>query len=683
MVGKRCMTIGLTLSLSLAMVPMAGAQVVFDGTLNFAPNGEWSNVKGQAVQDNYTGVLDPLDAQFIQEGSELNQLFVKADANCLYLGITGNLEKNGNAILVFFEVGANGQNILTDIFGGGDDPNTQEENDPFGLSGPPFALQSMEHDQFDANFAPNYALHLDAAGGTGFVNWYELLDPAGATVTDPNSGDEVRGIRTYRGAIGINNGDNTLEGGDPGTPPLSIAFDDTNVAGVTPDSAANAATATTGLEACIPLAHLGIGALPATIRVQAIIVSGGGFVSNQSLPGLQAGTGNLGNGTWFDGEDQPEEAPVNYADAPGDQNAEVALTQQTFNGTIDGQGIPADFTAGSLIATQTAGTQFGDQVSVPGIRRGSEINQLLIKEGLTKDSPAEAALEIGITGNLNTDGTNLIIFFDTVPAMGEATLADNPGRIGANNGDTLPCAVDYAILFNIFAGKVFVDVLDLNNNTSTFLGEDPDFGGDGILENGGVPVEQWRAVLNNSNLDGVNETPGDDPQEANALTATTGFEISVPLSQIGSPAPGSQINVLALLTGANEANREIANQILPAGLGGGLASFGDGPTDLTDVSLPGGGTDSYSCMPIQIGPTCNEPRFDTDGDGDVDQEDFGVYQACITGQNAGPVANACECYDWNGLQSDGDIDQEDFGIFQLCASGPEIPATIGCDEPLN
>ncbi|UCD30301.1 MAG: PKD domain-containing protein [Planctomycetota bacterium] len=57
---------------------------------------------------------------------------------------------------------------------------------------------------------------------------------------------------------------------------------------------------------------------------------------------------------------------------------------------------------------------------------------------------------------------------------------------------------------------------------------------------------------------------------------------------------------------------------------------------------------------------------DFDGDGDVDQEDFGHFQACMTG--TGNQQNGWDCLD-TLLDTDDDVDLVDFGIFQGCMNG--------------
>ena len=67
---------------------------------------------------------------------------------------------------------------------------------------------------------------------------------------------------------------------------------------------------------------------------------------------------------------------------------------------------------------------------------------------------------------------------------------------------------------------------------------------------------------------------------------------------------------------------------------------------------------------------------DADEDGDVDQEDFGGFQACYTASGE-PIGPACLYADFDG---DGLVNQDDFGIFQACLSGANVPADKTCDD---
>lgn len=70
-------------------------------------------------------------------------------------------------------------------------------------------------------------------------------------------------------------------------------------------------------------------------------------------------------------------------------------------------------------------------------------------------------------------------------------------------------------------------------------------------------------------------------------------------------------------------------------------------------------------------------RADFDGDGDVDSDDFGHFQACMSGANIAQADPACQ--DAN-LDGDSDVDLSDFGLLQRCFSGPNIIADPNCAE---
>ncbi len=79
---------------------------------------------------------------------------------------------------------------------------------------------------------------------------------------------------------------------------------------------------------------------------------------------------------------------------------------------------------------------------------------------------------------------------------------------------------------------------------------------------------------------------------------------------------------------------------------------------------------------VLLRPACNDPFADVDGDEDVDQEDFGVVQACHTGPGGG-VPAGCGCFN---RDADNDIDEDDLTAFEECASGPAIRADETCDD---
>ncbi len=75
---------------------------------------------------------------------------------------------------------------------------------------------------------------------------------------------------------------------------------------------------------------------------------------------------------------------------------------------------------------------------------------------------------------------------------------------------------------------------------------------------------------------------------------------------------------------------------------------------------------------------CSVPFADADGDKDVDQDDFGVFQSCFTGAGGTIAGAACGCMNvktWNGssyVGEDTDIDGDDLMEFIKCITGPAI-----------
>jgi len=74
---------------------------------------------------------------------------------------------------------------------------------------------------------------------------------------------------------------------------------------------------------------------------------------------------------------------------------------------------------------------------------------------------------------------------------------------------------------------------------------------------------------------------------------------------------------------------------------------------------------------------CATPQADFDRDGDVDQGDFGHFQACYSG--AGQPQDDPDCLDAR-LDVDLDVDLSDFGLFQTCLSGANMPADPDCAD---
>jgi uncharacterized lipoprotein YddW (UPF0748 family) len=66
---------------------------------------------------------------------------------------------------------------------------------------------------------------------------------------------------------------------------------------------------------------------------------------------------------------------------------------------------------------------------------------------------------------------------------------------------------------------------------------------------------------------------------------------------------------------------------------------------------------------------------DFDADGDVDQQDFGHMQACMSGSMVAQAAPECANARFDG---DSDVDQDDLSMFLSCLSGPGTQASASC-----
>ena len=68
---------------------------------------------------------------------------------------------------------------------------------------------------------------------------------------------------------------------------------------------------------------------------------------------------------------------------------------------------------------------------------------------------------------------------------------------------------------------------------------------------------------------------------------------------------------------------------------------------------------------------------DLDRDGDVDLDDFGLLQRCLSGRAIPQPDPACAGRDYS---PDGAVDINDLRIFFRCLSGPNVPPTPSCAE---
>lgn len=237
-----------------------------------------------AVQQIHTSFGDAVNGTLIYntEGSELDQMFARVNEAMgqLELGITGNLEDNGNKLVIFIDADPTvGENLLD---------SNGDPADNFSW------LRGWEGRKLDADFAPEKAFvvsNFDSGGvDTLYVDKFNLLEPNVAPYTN---------VKVYMGSVGTGTGSGVLTGGD--NPNGSeFAFDNSNDLGVLGIGDMGGlglpSSATFGLEAVIKFADLGITSQPCRLKIMAIVAGGdGGYLSNQCLAGLPVGSGNLGN----------------------------------------------------------------------------------------------------------------------------------------------------------------------------------------------------------------------------------------------------------------------------------------------------------------------------------------------------------------------------------------------------
>ncbi len=235
-----------------------------------------------AVQDTPTGFGNNL--------SELNAAFANlSPAGDLKLALTGNLEGNGNGLVIFFDTRAGGAvtTILPGGFGqlgafGGQrvDDWGNDIDGSAGVFNPPGGPSIL-----DPGFDPDFAVEFNVFGGTRFVNIIDLTVP-----NDP--AEPTRDI--FLGSVPVGSGPVT-QFYAPNGGQITHDFDNSNTMGVNglPGPLGDPLSATTGFEFQFSAAFLD--ADPGhVIKILPFLTNGGGdFLSNQFLPGL-GGVDNLG-----------------------------------------------------------------------------------------------------------------------------------------------------------------------------------------------------------------------------------------------------------------------------------------------------------------------------------------------------------------------------------------------------
>jgi len=215
-------------------------------------------------------------------GSEIDGLFAYTDGVYLYLGITGNVETNWNKLAIFIDSVSGGQNQLVGPY---------TDFDPFGL-------QRYGYDgsqpglKFPTGFDADYMYALtnntydpDGDGPLGTQYWIPTDYFSVANEAD----------NAFLG-LGVHGSEAAMQLSSNAAPWMSgvrVSINNSNGAGVSDSAVNDPGAVTTGAELKIPLASIGGNA--SNIKIMALINgSSHDYMSNQFLPSLPTGYGNLG-----------------------------------------------------------------------------------------------------------------------------------------------------------------------------------------------------------------------------------------------------------------------------------------------------------------------------------------------------------------------------------------------------
>jgi glycosidase len=176
----------------------------------------------------------------------------------LYLFFSGNLQNNSNNINIFIADGRAGQSTLNAV-----NPGNLGTN----------SLSVMNGSKFSSGFLATYAVNVNYNGTVLTVSQYNLVSNTAV--------DALGKLNTSGGMVANATVDNSVV----------VGFNNSNKS----SQAADVGAGSEGLELVIPLALLGNPTGPVEVLVD-INGSAQDYLSNQFLPGLPSGTGNLGAG---------------------------------------------------------------------------------------------------------------------------------------------------------------------------------------------------------------------------------------------------------------------------------------------------------------------------------------------------------------------------------------------------
>ncbi len=145
-----------------------------------------------------------------------------------------------------------------------------------------------------------------------------------------------------------------------------------------------------------------------------------------------------------------------------------------------------------------------------------------------------------------------------------------------------------------------------------------------------------------------------------------GAPLDIPITANASDAGGSVVRVEFLVNGTKIGeDTTVPYEYLWTQVSRGTYSLTAKATD----------NDGSSTTSASVGITVEAMPGDMDGDADIDQTDYGLFQRCLTGSSA--VGPGCALGELNG---DNTIDADDVRIFQQCLSGPDVRGEADCAD---
>lgn len=268
--------------------------------------------------------------------------------------------------------------------------------------------------------------------------------------------------------------------------------------------------------------------------------------------------------------------------------ATAAAVGLSFNAgaqiTVDGS---LDAGYGGPLAVQTINTGFGDSTAGDGTSSGgSELDAAY-------GSIQNGNLYLFLAGNFEDNGNHLNVFVSG-GAPGQSTLAlPTTGTLGTMNGSSFSPGFQatYAYDMNNYAGTLYNEeyvYAGPGSLTGGYVGAVGTSGGigNGVPSGGGYPAYATIG-MNDTHISTMGSgTVGGAANQTQAASVTTGFEMAIPLSQIGYT--GGSIEVLADINGGGDSY--LANQFLPGlpvgtgNLGTSTFNFGSTPGEYFTVS---------------------------------------------------------------------------------------------------